>query len=386
MSIACYVHIPYCLQKCRFCDFTTFTKNQLPPSITYVNGIKQEIDNRHIGIRDKSLRSIYFGGGTPSLIPAQELTSIIKHLKKYFLFHPNIEISIEINPGTLTEESLSLYQSAGVNRFSVGVQTFREDLLKLFNREHSARQTKETLELLVKNKVLFSADLLFALNYQTREDLKKDLNLLLHYSPHHISTYYMTLPSKHSLQKNRPKESTQIKMFEDIEYRLKQEGFDHYEVSNFARPGFHSRHNLIYWLDRSYWGLGLSAHSFLKINKQRIRFWNPKNLDLYLKQIKILSPGSPFSRLPAYQKETLKTHEALTDFCHTALRTRWGIQEEKLRSSFGNKALTLTLKKLKNLQEKQWVKNRGNRWYLPLSSWLISNHIFREMTFLYKDI
>ena len=386
MSIACYVHIPYCIQKCRFCDFTTFTKDKLPPSINYIQGIKQEIENRHKGIKDKSLRSIYFGGGTPSLIPARELISVIKHLKKYFLFHPNIEISIEINPGTLTEKSLSLYQSAGVNRFSVGVQTFREDLLKLFNREHSARQTKETLKLLARNKVVFSVDLLFALNHQTREDLKKDLDLLLDYSPHHISAYYMTLPPKHSLQKNRPKESTQIKMFKDIEHRLKQEGFDHYEVSNFARPGFHSRHNLTYWLDRSYWGLGLSAHSLLKINNQRVRFWNSKNLDLYLEQVKILSPDSPFSRLPALQKETLKTHEALTDFCHTALRTRWGIKEEKLKSSFGNKASKLTLKRLKNLQEKRWVKKRGNRWYLPFSSWLISDHIFREMTFLHKDI
>ena len=385
MSLACYVHIPYCLQKCRFCDFTTFTKDQLPSSATYINWIKQEIDNRHEGIRNKSLRSIYFGGGTPSLIPAKEIVSIIEYLKKYFLFHPNIEISIEINPGTLTEESLSLYRSAGVNRFSLGVQTFREDLLKLFNREHSAQQTKETLELLSKNKVIFSTDLLFALNYQTREDLKKDLDLLLHYSPHHISAYYMTLPSKHDLQKNRPKESIQIQMFEDIEWRLKEEGFDHYEVSNFARPGFHSRHNLTYWLDKNYWGLGLSAHSFFKFNNQRVRFWNSKSLGLYSKQVKILSPDSPFSQLPAHQQEILKNHEALTDFCHTALRTRWGIQQEKLKSTFGNKALELVLNRLKNLQKKGWIKQKGTRWYLPFSSWLISDSIFREITFLEEE-
>ena len=117
-----------------------------------------------------------------------------------------------------------------------------------------------------------------------------------------------------------------------------------------------------------------------------MRFWNPKNLNFYSKQVKVPSLDSPFSKLPINQKETLKVHEALTDFCHTALRTRWGIQEEKLRSSFGNKALTLVLQKLKNLQEKQWIKKRGNRWYLPFSSWLISDYIFREMTFLYKDI
>ena len=147
MSLACYIHIPYCIQKCLYCDFTTFTQDKLPPSAVYTNWIKQEIDNRHHGIEDRNLRSIYFGGGTPSLIPAKEIVSIIKYLKQYFSFHPSIEISIEINPGTLTEQSLSLYQSAGINRFSVGVQTFRDDLLKFFNREHSSKHTKKNLKL-----------------------------------------------------------------------------------------------------------------------------------------------------------------------------------------------------------------------------------------------
>ena len=385
MSLSCYVHIPYCIQKCRFCDFTTFTQDKLPPPEVYTSWVKQEIDQRHRGIKDRNLRSIYFGGGTPSLIPAKEIISIIEYLKKYFLFHPNIEISIEINPGTLTKESLLLYQSSGINRFSVGVQTFRDDLLKLFNREHSSTQTKKTLELLSKNKVVFSTDLLFALNYQNRDDLKKDLDLLLSYKPHHISAYYLTLPVRHSLQKNRASESIQLQMFHDIKHRLTSEGFDHYEVSNFARKSFHSKHNLAYWLDLNYWGLGLSAHSFLKINGQRVRFWNPKNLKLYSKQVEEKTWPFPFSMLPKEQKETLTLHEALSDFCHTALRTRWGIQQEKLRSIFGNKALELVLNRLKNLQKTGWIKQKGTRWYLPFSSWLISNSIFREMTFLEED-
>ena len=387
MGLSCYIHIPYCIQKCLYCDFTTFTKNNLPPSATYVSWIKKEMENRQEGIKDKNLKSIYFGGGTPSLIPAREIVSIIKCLKKFFFFHPNIEISIEINPGTLTEESLQIYQSGGVNRFSVGVQTFQTDILKLFNREHSQQDTQKTLELLVKNKVVFSTDLLFAFHHQKTKDLKKDLDLLLYYQPHHISAYYLTLPNGHFLQKNRPSESVQLQMFKDIRYHLKKANFDHYEISNFAQKGFHSKHNLTYWLDKTYWGLGLSSHSFLKINNKRVRFWNPKNLKIYSQQVKekIVKPF-PFSVLPKKQKETLMLHEALTDFCHTSLRTRWGIQQIQLQKTFGNKGLELVLKKLNKLKQKNLIKNQGNRWFLSFSSWLISDFIFREITFLKGDL
>ena len=381
MSLACYIHIPYCIQKCLYCDFTTFTQDKLPPPEVYTNWIKREIDSRHHGIADRNLRSIYFGGGTPSLIPAKEIISIIGYLKNHFSFHPNIEISIEINPGTLTEESLNSYQSAGINRFSVGVQTFRDDLLKLFNREHSSKQTRNTLDLLMRSKAVFSTDLLFALNNQSVANLKKDLDLLLFYKPHHISTYYLTLPAHHILQKNRPVESVQLQMFKQIELCLKTASFDHYEISNFARNGFYSRHNFSYWSDKNYWGLGLSAHSFLKVNNKRVRFWNPKNLKLYAQQIEKKAQPFPFSTLPEEQKEILTLYEALSDFCYTALKTRWGIQQKKLRSLFGNKASELVLNRLKTLQKENWIRNRGNRWYLPFSSWLISNHIFREMTF-----
>ncbi len=386
MSLSCYIHIPYCLQKCLYCDFTTFTQDKLPPPEVYTNWVKQEIDHRHQGIPERNLISIYFGGGTPSLIPARNITSLINHLKNYFLFHPHIEISLEINPGTLTERSLHTYLSAGVNRFSVGVQTFREDLLKKFNREHSAQQTKESLRLLQKNKVIFSADLLFALNHQTKKNLQQDIDLLLSYNPHHLSAYYLTLPINHILQKNRPAESLQLEMFYQIQSSLKQAGFDHYEISNFARKKFYSRHNLAYWQYKNYWGLGLSAHSFLRLKNQRVRFWNPKSLSLYSKQVKKVPSDLPFSCLPAEQKEILLPHEALTDFCHTALRTRWGISLKKLKLLFDQKTSELVLKKLKDLKKKNWIKEENENWCLPFSSWLISNHIFREITFLKEDL
>lgn len=385
MSLSCYIHIPYCLQKCLYCDFTTFTQDKLPHPEIYTNWVKQEIDHRHQEILERNLISIYFGGGTPSLIPAQYITSLINHLKKYFPFHPHIEISLEINPGTLTERSLHTYLSAGVNRFSVGVQTFREDLLKKFNREHSVEQTKNTLNLLQKNKVIFSTDLLFALNNQTKKNLQTDIDLLLSYNPHHISAYYLTLPANHFLQKNRPSESLQLEMFYQVQSSLKQASFDHYEISNFARKTFYSKHNLAYWQYKNYWGLGLSAHSFLRFYNKSVRFWNPKSLSLYSKQVKQIHKGLPFSFLPAEQKEFLSPPEALTDFCHTALRTRWGISSKKLKLTFGQKASELVLKKLKALKKKNWIQEENEHWCLPFSSWLISNHIFREITFLKED-
>ncbi len=385
MSLSCYVHIPYCIQKCLYCDFTTFTCDKLPPPEIYVSWIRKEINQRHQGITDRNLRSIYFGGGTPSLIPAKEIISIINHLKKYFSFHPNIEISLEINPGTLTRKSLDMYLSGGVNRFSVGVQTFRDDLLKLFNREHSSKQTKDTLSLLIKSPAVLSADLLFALNHQTTKDLQKDMNILLSYNLHHISAYYLTLPTRHPLQNNRPPEPIQLKMFRQIELFFKKAGFDHYEISNFARKGFYCRHNLSYWLNKNYWGLGLSSHSFLKTTNQKVRFWNPRSLKLYAEQVEQKSEPFPFSSLPKQQKEFLTLPEALTDFCHTALRTCWGIQEKKLKAEFGEETSKLVLKKLKTVQEKKWVEKNGHRWVLTPSAQVISNQVFNEMTFLKED-
>ncbi len=386
MSLAIYIHIPYCIQKCRYCDFTTFTPNQLPPSEIYVQWLKKEIDNRHESFEDRNVRSIYLGGGTPSILPPKLIVSVINHLKKIFDFHPNKEITIEINPGTINQKSLDTYQEGGINRFSLGVQTFRDDILQLFNREHSSEQTKKSLELLAKNKVSFSTDLLFALNHQNLEDLKNDLNTLLHYKPQHISSYYLDLPANHILQKNRPAEDVQIKMFQLINERLINQGFKKYEISSFAIPKFESRHNLAYWLDRNYWGIGLSAHSFFKKAKQRVRFWNPKSLKLYRDQIEVKSPKSPFACLPAEQKEFLKLHEALTDFCHTGLRTIWGLHEAKLKKIFGENVANLALQRLYQLEKRKWIRKKGKRWKLKLYSHIFSNEIFKEMTFLDEDI
>ncbi len=387
MALAVYVHIPYCFKRCRFCDFTVVVQAQKPPPPSaYIQWVKQEITHRHTGLKERTLSSVYFGGGTPSFIKASLLSEVVLHLKKYFTFLPDVEITVEVNPGTLTESSLRIYQEAGINRFSIGVQTFREDLLKLFNRGHTALDTHKTLKLLSQNKVVFSCDLLFALNHQSTGDLKKDLSTVLDFQPQHISTYYMNLGTHHPLQKNRPSEKIQAQMFNLIYTSLTQKGFVKYEISNFALPGFQSRHNKSYWLNKPYWGLGVSAHSFLKIKGQNVRFWNPKRLSLYQEQVKLLGEPFPFSPLPEGQKEFLKEHEALTDFCYTALRTRWGIDIKKLKTRFKASSVHKVLNCLQGLYKKGYLTKTGSVWILKPECHVLSEEVFRSITFLEKDL
>ena len=331
----------------------------------YIRWLTQEIDHRHFYFKNQVLRSIYFGGGTPSILPPSQIVFLIQHLKKYFSFHPNIEISIEINPGTLSQDSLQEYLEGGINRFSLGVQTFRDDLLKKFNRGHSAQDTFQALKLLKKKNLIFSTDIMFALNKQSRKDVKNDIQTLLSYHPQHISTYCLTLPKRHILQKQRPKEEIQIKMFHDIKNQLEDAGFEQYEISNFAKNKQYSKHNLAYWRNQNYWGLGLSAHSFLKKDSLRVRFWNPKNLNTYAHQVQEQSKPFPFSKLPKVQKEILSPLEALTDFCHTSLRTKWGFTEEKLSSLFKEKEVLLAHQKLLSIHQKGLIRKQKNRWFLP---------------------
>ena len=383
MALSVYVHIPYCHQRCRFCDFAILTPaHRPPPHKEYISRVKREITCRQKALPCRRLGSLYFGGGTPSLLSPDLLAGLIRHFKRFFVFDSEMEITVEVNPGTLSEGKLNTYLQAGVSRFSVGVQTFREDLLKKFNRGHTARDTHQTLKLLQESQGVFSCDLLFALNHQSLKDLERDMDTVLSYQPHHISAYHMSLPDRHPLQKNRPRESVQIKMFSEIRRRLGGAGFVQYEISNFARPGFQSRHNRVYWSDQDYWGVGLGAHSFLKTPTSPVRFWNPKNWDLYQKQAGLKCQGLPFAGLPDSQKEFLKPHEALTDFCYTSLRTVRGLKEGRLLRGFKDPLCSLALSRLKKLKNQGYILQSEGYWFIKPEFYALSNEVFRTMTFL----
>lgn len=389
MAFGVYIHIPYCLQRCTYCDFATYERSKIMPTDDYVELVKQEIRTRRSGISATEVDTIYFGGGTPSLLSPAQIISLIQALENEGLKRsPGCEVTIEINPATLSKTAVRELMEFGVNRFSVGAQTFDDALLKSVHREHNAEQTRSTLALLAELKVNYSADLLFALPGQSFETLERDVREMLDFRPPHISPYCLTVPEGHALSKGRPLDEVQLDMFRHIDQQLVAAGYERYEVSNYALPGFHSRHNSLYWNDQPYWGLGLSAHSFLKDHLWGVRFWNAANIHVYQQQI--LNAGSkawptPYSGLPPEQKETLAPHEALTDFCHTSLRTVRGLDQNQLRAKFGDAGWLLVSGPLAKLQAEGLVAFQDQRWQLSGEGVFVSNTVFRELTFLANE-
>ncbi len=381
--LSIYIHIPYCIQRCRYCDFTTFEQSTIMPPEEYVELVKHEIRNRGQGLRDRQVQSIYFGGGTPSLIRPELIVALLHELANHGLkINPSTEVSIEINPATLDQRSLDIYLEAGINRFSVGAQSFDDELLKLCGREHSAADTRRTLDLLKDQN--YSFDLLFALPSQTLDQLQKDLDEVVFYKPPHLSAYCLTVPSGHPMDLGRPPEDTQLEMFQMIEERLRSIGILKYEISNFSLPGMESRHNQSYWSEQDYWGLGLSAHSYLGVAPEGIRFWNPKSFDHYTRQVQ-KRVDLPYQALPADQLEILQLYEALTDYSHMFLRTTRGLSRAALQNRFPDHAY-LILQRLEELLEEGLLTQTPLGFCLSPAGQLVSNQVFLRLTFLKSEI
>jgi len=387
MALSVYVHIPYCLQRCRYCDFTTFEQSEIMRPELYVDWVLQEIRARHSFWQDSEIRTLYFGGGTPSLLAPELIVAICKELANVgFSMTRDCEATIEINPATLTESSLNQYLGAGFNRFSVGAQTFNDSLLKMCGRRHTAADTRETLRLLKKYDLNYSFDLLFALPGQTSRGLQADLQEVAQFAPPHLSAYCLTVPASHPMALGRPPEDEQVEMFAQIEHGLETVGLKKYEISNFAKPGFESRHNLAYWNDLNYWGIGLSSHSYLQSHEPHgLRFWNPKSLTEYGQQV--TRAGHTFVEvLPPQQYEALALNESLTDFCHMFLRTQNGITQEAVRNKYGDAVLSHVRDRWLKLISQGLLEQDANRFWLSQKGQLISNKVFEELTFLANEI
>lgn len=353
----------------------------------YTNWVLQEIRNRRALWPTSEIETLYYGGGTPSLL-APELIVTIRHelANVGFNFTPDCETTIEINPATLTEEKLEQYLEAGFNRFSVGAQTFDDALLKMCGRKHNADDTRETLKLLRKYGLNYSFDLLFALPGQTLQDLKLDLEEVASFEPPHLSAYCLTVPESHPMSLGRPPEDEQVTMFDLIENELLKVGLAKYEISNFAKPGFESRHNQAYWQDRDYWGIGLSSHSYSRSHGAHgLRFWNPKSLKTYGEQVQHIAKSFT-AALPNDQYEELSLHEALTDFCHMHLRMMAGLPESSLKRKWAAVAVDHIHPRLEHLVHRGWLIFTDGAWRLTTDGQLLSNRVFEALTFLESDL
>ncbi len=378
-----YFHIPYCLQRCTYCDFATYEQSQILPPEKYTQLVLQEMEQKKSFFSPKFLNTIYFGGGTPSLVDPENIVQMIQGLEKHgFTRGPDTEVTIEINPATLNRKKMEIYLQSGVNRFSVGAQTFDNVQLKKVKREHTALQTEETLLFLKSYQVNYSFDLLFALPGQTMDDLKRDLDYVLKFDPPHVSPYCLTVPKENPLSAGRPDDDKQVEMFEVIASTLKNAGYLQYEISNFAKPGFESKHNTLYWIDQEWWGLGLSSHSYSKMTEYGVRFWNVRSIDDYEKQIKEGTSTSSPLELPDTQFENLQRHQAMTDYCHTSLRMLSGLDMTAVTKKF-NATQALKIQNIcQTLVEKNWLEKNNTGFKLTEDGVVLSNQVFLALTFL----
>lgn len=384
-----YIHIPFCIQKCHYCDFATAPLGSEQTHKDYIDLLCEEILSVSRFVPFKKINSLYFGGGTPSAIQAQHILTLLKTVANagYELAH-DAEITIEINPGTVSKEKLTEYLAYGLNRFSVGVQSFNDSNLKVCGREHSADESRKTLELLNKNSVNYSFDLLYGLPQQRLSDLDADLKELCSYSPPHVSIYNLTVPDKHPLNKNRADDEIQVAMGDLIDTRLSDENIYRYEISNFAKSGQESRHNSIYWTGGNYWGFGLSAHSYIyDRGPHGSRYWNMPSVVLYQEQVKKFKTAQKLEDcFSKNQMEQLVLHEALTDFFHTRLRRVAGFSQKMFETSFGLSLWPIVQERLQHLMKNDLIRQSESGFFaLTRQGRALSNRVFLDLTFLQKD-
>ena len=283
-ELGIYVHIPFCKRKCAYCDFISFSgKARLIKK--YVEALKREINKCKIGKEDYMVKTIYFGGGTPSFIESKYTVEILEAIKEKFNISKNAEITIEINPGTVTEEKLKDYYEVGINRISFGLQSTNSQLLKLVGRIHSYSSFLEGYNLARKTGFKnINVDLMIGLPVQTLKDVQKDLSRIIELNPEHVSVYSLIVEEGTRIEekiKNKelylPSEKLERKMYWEVKKKLEEAGYIHYEISNFAKAGYESKHNLSCWNQEEYLGFGLAAHSYFN----NVRYSNTDDFEEY---------------------------------------------------------------------------------------------------------
>ena len=328
-----YIHIPFCIRKCPYCSFTSFTSEKIPEK-EYINAILKEIETRCRETDIPDIGTVYFGGGTPSLISPGGISAILSAIAENFKL-TNPETTIEVNPGTVDLEKLKGYRNAGITRLSIGVQSFNDRLLVNLGRSHSRKDALNTLE--SAGKAGFDntgIDLIHSIEGESLQDWEDDLKEAVSLHPEHISAYNLTIeegtPFHHSQEKGLlylPQEEEQTEMLLTTIEILCSAGYEHYEVSNYAMPGFRSQHNQIYWNGGDYLGIGVSAHSYIR-KGWGIRRANSSNLTEYLNLIN--NKGTA-----VVDEEILSKEKAMGEAVFLGLRMMEGIVLNDFESRFG---------------------------------------------------
>lgn len=323
-----YIHIPFCKQACYYCDFHFSTslkkKNEL------IKALAKELILRKGELRNQTIETIYFGGGTPSLLTIDELRFLIDSIYLNYSVSDNPEITLEANPDDLSKQKLNDLTTTRINRLSIGIQSFFEDDLQSMNRAHSFQEAKQCLEEATKHFSNITIDLIYGIPNMSIEKWNENLQTAFSFGVNHISSYALTVEPKTALSSFIKKgtyppidDDLALQHFDLLMAETEQQGFVHYEISNFGKKDYFSKHNTSYWQGKSYLGIGPSAHSF----NGKQRSWNVSNNTIYIKSIQD-------NTLPS-KVETLSKQDRYNEYVMTGLRTIWGISLNKIGTDFG---------------------------------------------------
>ena len=376
-----YLHIPYCISKCPYCDFNSHVVGEIPER-DYTGALLRELEfyGEKDSWRGRTVQSIFFGGGTPSTFHPASIGKLLAWVAATFPINADCEITLEANPGTIDAAHFAGYREAGINRISVGVQSFQPRLLKLLGRVHNASEAKIALNV-VKQAGFdnFSFDLIYANPGQTLAELANDLDIALEFHPPHLSAYNLTFeegtPFYHEYRSGKLanlSEAEEIDMAQLIEAKLGAAGLNRYEISNYARPWFQSRHNVNYWRAGDYLGLGAGAHSY-KINPDGVtgqRWGNEKNPGRYMSLVAASCQAVIDREEIAYQK-------AAGEFMFLGLRLIAGISIERFRARFG-KSPEEFYARINTWKEAGFLDEQAGYLKLTSKGLMLANSIFVE--------
>ena len=371
-EIGIYIHIPFCIKKCEYCDFVSYcNKEKYVPQ--YINALKKEIKN-NIN-KEYKITTIYIGGGTPSSIEENYIADIIETIKlnmndENLKEFKNVEVTIEVNPGTVTEKKLKTYKEIGINRLSIGLQETHDELLKSIGRIHTYEEFLKTYNL--ARKIGFNninVDLIIALPNQTIQDIKENLEKIIKLNPEHISVYSLILeegtPFYNKYNENKiklPDEELERNMYWYVKNTLENNGYMHYEISNFSKKGFESKHNMNCWNQEEYLGFGVAAHSY----NNKTRYSNTNSIEEYIKG----------SNKIIHEKQTLEDMQK--EYMLLGLRKIKGINIQKFKNKFAQNPIFIFKEQLSKLVDEELIVIDGNEIKLTNKGLDLANIVWEE--------
>lgn len=368
-----YIHIPYCSTRCIYCDF--FTQVDMRQCTMYVKSVCDEAVLRKGFIGDELVQTIYFGGGTPSQLNEKELSDILDALLCTFNVSPLAEITIEVNPDDLNDDYIAMLRSLRFNRISMGIQSFDDDILKFLRRRHDASKAKASVAQLQEHGFdNISIDLIYGIPGQTQEMWNSDLEEAMKLNIQHVSAYHLIYeeetPLSRLLEKreiNPIDEDLSLAFLERLIDVLHDNGFVHYEISNFAKSGFYSKHNTSYWDGRKYLGLGTAAHSY----NGKVRSYNISSIQKYIEGI---SAGEGY-----YEIETLDERTLYNEYILTRMRTMWGIDMGYIKNRFGDNRYLYCAKFMQPYLDGGFLKKQNEIVSLTRNGIFISDKIMSDL-------